>query len=302
MHHPIPLDTFPTALTGAIEDRGMSLDQLQRKLAAHGVRVSLSTLSYWRRGRTRPERPESLRAVEVIEEVLALPRGCLTGLLGPRKPRGRWVSRGGVVRPHETLWDDTSGLPSVLAELGEPGAGELTYLSVHDRHFVDVGGRDVRTVVRVLVRSEVDSLGSMVVLHRADPGDHALPVLLAPVGCALGRVRSVPSSRFTAAEVLFDRRLSAGQTAVFEYEVRWFGDARADRYSRACRRGVRDYLVEVNFHPALLPTSSYAFTQDAADEPEVRLANLEVGTFGGIHAVITDTESPIVGVRWTWPA
>ncbi|GLZ43295.1 hypothetical protein Acsp05_69190 [Actinokineospora sp. NBRC 105648] len=296
----MPLETFPTVLSRAIERSGLSLEHLQRKLAAENIRVSLSTLSYWRRGRTRPERPESLRAVEVIEDVLKLPRGYLVSLLGPRKPRGRWVARGGAVRAHDVLWDNTLGLAPVLAELDEPAPGELSYLNVHDQHFLDHQGRDVRTRVRMLVRSEVDGLRSLVVLHRADESDRALPTLLASTGCAMGRVRSVPTSRFTVGEVLFDRALAAGQTAVFEYEVRWYGQVRATRYTRGSRRPLRDYLVEVNFHQSALPGWCFSYTQEGVDEAEVRRESLELGAFGGVHASAQGSEAAILGVHWGW--
>ncbi|WP_018682618.1 helix-turn-helix domain-containing protein [Actinokineospora enzanensis] len=298
--HPVPLETFPAVLSGAIESSGLSLEQLQRKLADEGVRVSLSTLSYWRRGRTRPERPESLRAVEAIEEVLNLPHGYLTGLLGPRKPRGRWVARGGIVHPHDELWDNTSGLSSVLLELGEADPGEVTYLQIHDQHHLDHQGRDFRTRVRMLLRSEVDGLGSLVVLHRAEDTDRALPTLSSAVGCAIGRVRDIPSCRFTAGEILLDRQLNTGQTAVIEFEVHWFGATRSVRYVRTSRRPVRDYLVEVNFHPSRLPAQCFAFTQTGADAREIRAETLDVGRYGGVHTSIQGAGLPIVGIRWTW--
>ncbi|MFC7612805.1 helix-turn-helix domain-containing protein [Actinokineospora soli] len=94
------LDTFPAVLDRTIERSGMSLEHLQRRLSARGIRVSLSTLSYWRRGRTRPERPESLKAVEAMEDVLELPAatspGCCRrasraagGRRGPGRPAAR---------------------------------------------------------------------------------------------------------------------------------------------------------------------------------------------------------------------
>ena len=50
---------FADALTKAVDSSGLSLERIQHHLAARGMQVSLSTLSYWRRGRSRPERPES---------------------------------------------------------------------------------------------------------------------------------------------------------------------------------------------------------------------------------------------------
>src|ERR1700755_1156694 len=90
---------FSRALELAIEVSGLSLQRLQDRLAEVGVHLSTTTLSYWRTGRSRPERPDSLRGVQVLERVLGVPPTGLTGLLGPRRPRGRWVRPvPGVVR------------------------------------------------------------------------------------------------------------------------------------------------------------------------------------------------------------
>ena len=53
-------EEFAEALSRAVEASGLSLERIQHHLELRGVQVSLSTLSYWRRGRSRPERPESL--------------------------------------------------------------------------------------------------------------------------------------------------------------------------------------------------------------------------------------------------
>lgn len=294
------LDTFPAVLDRTIERSGMSLEHLQRRLSARGIRVSLSTLSYWRRGRTRPERPESLKAVEAMEDVLELPRGHLAGLLPPRKPRGRWAARAGETRVPDTLWRDTAGLSAALASLDEPAPGTLTYLSIHDHHHIDEKRRDSHTTVRMVLRAEANGMRSCVVLHRAEESDRALPVLVARPGCIVGRVRAQATSRFTVAEILFDRTLSIGQTALVEYEVRWFGTSTAIRYSRALRRVPRSYLAQLSFHPATLPTDCHIFTQADAWSPELGGGRLRVGAFGGVHTLIAEPSAPIVGVRWRW--
>ncbi|GFN04613.1 hypothetical protein Smic_31690 [Streptomyces microflavus] len=82
-------DAFPTALRDALGRRGLSLERVSERLRARGIGVSQATLSSWQRGRSQPERARSLRAVEVLEEILDLPGGALRSLLGPRRPRGR---------------------------------------------------------------------------------------------------------------------------------------------------------------------------------------------------------------------
>lgn len=82
-------EEFADVLRSAIAERGLGLERIREHLARHGVRVSLATLSYWQTGRSRPERRTSLAAVGHLEEVLGLPSGRLSSLLGPPRPRGK---------------------------------------------------------------------------------------------------------------------------------------------------------------------------------------------------------------------
>src|SRR5687767_8423801 len=65
---------FELAMKLAIKERSLSLDRLAHRLAQHGLNISTSTLSNWQNGRSRPERPDSLRALRVLEQALDLPR------------------------------------------------------------------------------------------------------------------------------------------------------------------------------------------------------------------------------------
>ena len=117
---------FHRGLALAVEVSGLSLQRLQHRLAEAGVHLSTTTLSYWRTGRSRPERPDSLRGVQVLERVLSLPAGALVGLLGPRRPRGRWVRpEPGVVRLEQLL--PMSNVAAKLArELDMPQVGRAS--------------------------------------------------------------------------------------------------------------------------------------------------------------------------------
>ena len=85
------LGPFHRALGMAITDSGLALSRLEYRLGRRGIRVGRSTLSYWQQGRRRPERADSLQAITALEEILEIPPDSLTSLLGPRKPRGRWI-------------------------------------------------------------------------------------------------------------------------------------------------------------------------------------------------------------------
>lgn len=77
---------FHAALRAAVAARGLTLQSVRHRLARRGIQVGVTSLSYWRQGRRRPERPESMRAVQALEEILELPPHALTRLLGPRHP------------------------------------------------------------------------------------------------------------------------------------------------------------------------------------------------------------------------
>jgi len=84
-----PDDPFARAFGEALDAAGLGLDRVRLRLADRGIRVSTATLSHWRSGRSRPERPDSLRALAILERLFGLPPGTFLARLGPRRPRGR---------------------------------------------------------------------------------------------------------------------------------------------------------------------------------------------------------------------
>ncbi len=81
---------FAAALRAAIRARGLGLDRIRYRLRGRGTTVSLATLSHWQSGRCRPERPESLQALRNLEDILNVPDGSLSKLLGPPRQRTRF--------------------------------------------------------------------------------------------------------------------------------------------------------------------------------------------------------------------
>ncbi|MBP2474471.1 hypothetical protein JOF53_003343 [Crossiella equi] len=289
-------ESFPAALTEAIERSGLSLDSIQRRLRQRGVRVSLSTLSYWRRGRSQPERRESLVAVGVLEEVLGLPRHTLLSLLGPRRPRGRWLSRSLPVRPLDTLWEEAAPLSGLLESLGAPTEDQVTYLSLHELHAVDEQGRDRASVIRAVVRAEVDGVDRCAVTYR---GERTPPAISARRSCRLGRVRTC-AGQLAVAELIMDRVLRAGETAVLEYEVVWpVGQSSAHRLHRF-RRPVREYVAQVEFHRDAVPSRCFQTYRHGLRATEMGRRDLWIGAFRTAHMVALDVPAGIVGLRWEW--
>ena len=72
---------FEVALRAAIRASRLSLERIQHRLQTRGTPVSITALSYWQSGRRRPERPDSLLALQQLENVLSVPEGSLSALL-----------------------------------------------------------------------------------------------------------------------------------------------------------------------------------------------------------------------------
>ncbi|WP_311931138.1 hypothetical protein [Microbispora sp. H11081] len=183
---------FERALRAAIRTRGLSLDRLHSRLRERGFEVSMSSLSYWQRGRSRPERAASLAAVRELEVILSLPEYALIGLLGPPRPRGR--------RP-ETL----------------------TVLSHHEQAVVSAGLRH-RVSARVVLRAAAPGVDRYEVTH--PPGTR----LLRTRGCRPGRGGDDGSGLLT--ELIFPHPLATGETHVVEYVTDVAAADRYDRRLR----------------------------------------------------------------------
>ncbi|TDC68141.1 XRE family transcriptional regulator, partial [Actinomadura sp. GC306] len=74
---------FAGALRQAIQASGLTLERIRHRLCRRGLTVSVATLSYWQRGRSRPR---SRDVVVALEEILQVPPGTLTELLDDDAP------------------------------------------------------------------------------------------------------------------------------------------------------------------------------------------------------------------------
>ncbi|GAA2974543.1 XRE family transcriptional regulator [Actinokineospora diospyrosa] len=274
--------TFAQALDAAITARGLTLDRVRYHLAEQGVDVSVATLSYWRRDRRRPEREESLRAVQALESLLGLPATSLITLLGPPKPRGRWLRR-------------PSELP-MAAEFDDPDEGESCLVSVHDVFTVgdDHAERGARS--RLVVRGERGRVTRCLVRYQADTPDFP-PALVDVRFCRRGRVR-VDETGLMVAELVLDRALREGEHAVVEYEMAAAPGPPVEFYYRQFLAPVAEYSQQIQFEGAR-PAHCHGFRQSSLSAPEV-VEPLAVGPSGASSQVGFNLAPGVFGTRWSW--
>ncbi|SDJ84367.1 hypothetical protein SAMN04488074_103349 [Lentzea albidocapillata subsp. violacea] len=287
------------ALAKAVEASGLSLERIQRHLELRGVQVSQSTLSYWRRGRSRPERPESLHAVAVLEEILKLPPGTLTGSLGDKRPRGRWVERAAAL---EGIWQEAAvDLGRAINRVDRLLASPAKYISLRDVVVIGSDRREIEMRTSSVIEAFEDGVDRLLVAKVAEDTDLSTGDIVAKRSCRVGRVRRDDEHNLLVAEVILDRVLRAGDTALVD--LRMIADPGAESASadRTFIRNLRDYVLEVEFHPDAVPVRCYGFMRSEKGAPEVETGDLWIGTTASAHLVVHEAQAGSVhGIKWEW--
>lgn len=248
-------DDFAPVLRDAVRARGLSLERLRTELSAHGVRVSVATLSYWQTGRSRPERATSLAAIGPLEQVLGVPRGFLAGRLDYR------LEQGGTAREYvpgeveEVLPPDWGGAGRAFGQLGLWPDDGVTRVTIHDRLTLGEDGAPRTQHVRSLLLGTRDGVDRYPVWvdhaeHRPVP-----PTISAVLNCRLGRTAMPDPKAGMAAEILLRRPLRIGETLMVEYRVDSpQSTVRQDEMMRGIVGQVRELAMEVRFAPGSLPS------------------------------------------------
>ncbi|SEM01192.1 hypothetical protein [Streptacidiphilus jiangxiensis] len=295
---------FETALQLAITESGLSLDSLRRRLAADGVPVGISTLSYWQRGLRRPERPDSLRAVGAIEQLCGLPPSALVALLGPRRPRGRFARPrrgGGAALDFDQVIGADLLAAMRLCDTDVTVNSRYEHVSVHgDRWLRADRSWSVEQIRRIVIPLE-PGLDRFVAISLPDAAGEGPPTVHPLHGCRLGRVRTDAGTGLQVAELLFDTPLRPGQPYAFDYEYRaGEGTQGAVGYHYGTRQPLRELVLRVHFDVTGLPVRCYRVERDHYDDEPGDLQELRPGRGGVVQLVSLDREAGFEGFRWEW--
>ncbi|MDG9715200.1 hypothetical protein [Streptomyces sp. DH24] len=291
---------FHVALRAAIAARGLPLQRVQHHLSRLGVKVGVTSLSYWQQGARRPQRPESLRAVRALEEILHLPDESLIRLLAEtdKHPADRDAS----ARSYRALVEASGVLERLLAELDSTVDGGLHTLGQHELVRIgaerELAGRESHHIVR----AHRDGVDRFMAVHHGDPGCAPNRMTVRALeNCRPGRVRRHHETGLLVAELLFDTRLRAGDTFLFRYAVE-DGTAGVSReYVRGFDSAGAQYALQVRFDARALPVRCHRFTQHTAAAPRTGHQELALtGPHHSVHLVEPRVRSGIVGIGWDW--
>jgi hypothetical protein len=288
---------FASALHGAITASGLTLDRIVHRLAERGFALSTATLSYWSRGRSRPERPESMAALSALEEILRVPPGSLRELLPDRVRRGRAAAR---TVPFGELWGSFGeAVDHVIAQVKSP-ADQRRVLSYHERYHLDETGAERYCRVIAVLEAVTEKAKHMVTVYRDDTSGTHLPTVIPVAGVRLGRVGIDRESHVMAAELWFDQTLRKGERTVVEYDLEFVrGGNRSMMCERRFASPIRQYVLEVSFHPEAVPRYFQAISEPNKNTGATSVP-LSVDDRRTVRAVWLDQPAGAYRISWEW--
>jgi hypothetical protein len=291
---------FHVALRAAIAARGLPLQRVQHHLSRHGVRVGVTSLSYWQQGARRPQRPESLRAVRALEEILHLPDESLIRLLAESDRRPAPERATG--RSYRSLLEASGELERLLAELESSLDGGLQTLGHHERVRIGAGRELLARESHHIVRAHKDDVDRYVAVHHGDPGCAPERMRVVPLeNCRTGRVRWHHDTGVLVAELLFDIRLRTGDTFLFRYGVEDGTAGVSSEYVRGFSFAGGQYALQVCFDEKALPLRCHRFTQHTPAAPRGRHQELVLSRrHRSVHLVEPRVRAGMLGIGWEW--
>ncbi|MEU3958542.1 XRE family transcriptional regulator [Streptomyces buecherae] len=300
--HVTPATSFAAVFREALRQRGLPLERVRERLEARGIRISLATLSYWQRGRSQPERAQSLRAVDALEDILALPTGALRSLLGPHRPRGRAVCELQDLSASQRVFGENSTVEQALGAAFAHFNEDLCSVVIRETLRLDERRCIRSTSVHQVLRATRDGASRLTVVHCID--DTSAESIDVVVRCGKpGSVRFLPELRCIIIEVLLGRELARNETAVIDYEV-LLGPSNvpSTHHERRTRVHLREYLLHVYFHPDALPASCHRYYRERIGAEKRSSRRLALDVSHSAHMLPIRCPAGVHGMSWEWPA
>jgi transcriptional regulator with XRE-family HTH domain len=287
-------DQFPAALRGAIHERGLSLESIQRRLSRQGLTVGRSTLSYWQNGRRRPTTASSLDVIRALEGILRVPPGSLTQALTvvPEKARGQALQIAAQATELNAMVRSV-GCENALVSLETTGYVDL--ITVGPRGDV-VRTQSVRTI-RALAEIE-----RYPIIFGGEAGGVASKLHHEALsGGRIGRVVRDEQRNLCVSELVLDRPLSRGEAHLVQFLVHDANGIPVTTVYNLISTPPLLYAIEVTFHSDRLPVQVEEFERSAQESADTFVRTRALSSDRRVTLVRERARRGIVGFRWTYP-
>jgi hypothetical protein len=284
---------FSEAFADAVSERGVSLAWLHQRLVESGHPVSPAALSYWRSGRSQPERGTSRDALVEIERLLRVVPGSLISRLGPsRRPGPRPAER-----TLQEMFAENPGMQPALAALGFEGLyDELVEQVRHITADVGADGRIREFRVRAVMQGRRDGARRTPLILTAEDQSQ-LPRFVPAAGCSIGDVAMDRETGVYATELVLERAIAKGELHPYELTIELADPEDETFLDHYAARRLSELLVWVRFDPDHVPTHIERYTIIGDREESEKL---DLGEGSTAHAVARGFGPGILGLRWGW--
>ena len=260
----------------------------------------MTSLSYWQQGLRPPERPESLRVVRALEDILELPPASLIGLLGPPRARGRNAGLPPGAVGYAALLSPADVLARILDDL-DSDDGKLHTIAMYETVEIGHDRAARRRETRQVVRAHADPADRYIMVWTGQVGCEVENVRIAAGdNCRLGRVRRHAGHALIVAELLFDHVLHASDTYILGYELTDPSGLECPEYERGFRFPSAQYVLQGRFDPEALPVRCHQFTRRYPDGPERIIRPLVLNSHRTVHLAETELQPGVLGIHWSW--
>ncbi|WP_245931043.1 hypothetical protein V5P93_000874 [Actinokineospora auranticolor] len=290
---------FHVALRTAIEHRGLSLARLRAHLSRMDISIAESTLSYWQRGLRHPDVHHALGAVRGLESVLGLPTDSLVVLLGPRQRTPRRTP------PSASFAELVVAGPTTRELLADIGAdpercnSSMELQLAHERVTIGVDRSQAKVHTLLVGRALETGVDRYVAVYHGEPGcDVDVVRVTAGDGCRLGRVRRKDVS--VIFELMFDRTLTEGETAVISYTVEDDSGVECPGYFRIFRAPSGPYLLQMQLPTEDVPARCVQEVRITESRPPTVSTELYCDRGYVVSAYYPGSERGIAGISLEW--
>ena len=232
----------------------------------------------------------------------------MSSLLGPRKPRGRWIGYQGQDLDWSDMWATTADVRRLTSIDGRRAAERSHELVFTETVQIGADRRFQFEDFQILVRARQPNADRLLAVYYMDPDVDVTKVEVVDTeGCRPGRRRAIADEHMLAIEILYDRALAEGSTHFYRFALDLSKAYRPEiepvpalDFGRVFRRSMSSYIMRARFHPDALPVRCFHTRATRFGSTEHLVDDLLIGSDGMTHLSVQNLQPAVHRMQWEW--